>query len=407
MATDTADSAGRNGLGWLRDLRWLGRRRAVGYGVILLLAEASLLIGFALQTHGMFGPAAPVSTDFLSFYSAGRLADRGEAASIYDLDRYFAEQRAVYGDPAPAPFYFFYPPIFVMVCGALALLPYLVAFYVWAGAQLTLVVVVVGRILRDRGLTIAFLSCPPLLFNFLLGQNAALGAGLIALATRIIDRRPALAGVLFGCVCYKPQLFFMVPVALLAGRRYRALVSAVLTVLALAGASLLILGAETWQNFLALSGLIQRIYAGGELGYYASVSAYAGVRMLGGSAAAGSVAEAVAIVLAVAAIVRVWRPDLGPALRGAVLTAGTLTAAPSAMAYDMLLAGIAIVSLVEDARAGGWQPWDKAVCGVIWIAMLGGTLIAEQTGIPVLPLIGPALLVLILRRAGLPAHATA
>ena len=50
------------------------------------------------------------------------------------------------------------------------------------------------------------------------GQNGFLTAALLGGALHWLDRRPWLAGVLIGCLAYKPQFGVLIPVALLAGR---------------------------------------------------------------------------------------------------------------------------------------------------------------------------------------------
>ena len=48
------------------------------------------------------------------------------------------------------------------------------------------------------------------------GQNAFLTAALFGGATLLVDRRPVMAGLLFGALCYKPHFGLLVPVALAA-----------------------------------------------------------------------------------------------------------------------------------------------------------------------------------------------
>ena len=48
------------------------------------------------------------------------------------------------------------------------------------------------------------------------------GAALIAFALVQLDRRPVLAGILFGLLAYKPQFGLMIPLVLIATQRWRA-----------------------------------------------------------------------------------------------------------------------------------------------------------------------------------------
>ena len=74
-------------------------------------------------------------------------------------------------------------------------------------------------------------------WNFGLGQNAFLTAGLFGAATLLIDRRPVVAGLLFGALCYKPQFGMMIPLALAAAGQWRAFAAAAASAVALVLAS--------------------------------------------------------------------------------------------------------------------------------------------------------------------------
>src|SRR5205807_1394348 len=74
------------------------------------------------------------------------------------------------------------------------------------------------RILNDDSTTavLVLLAFPMAFWNIGLGQNAFLTAGLFGMATLLIDRRPIVAGLLFGLLCYKPHFGLLIPVALAA-----------------------------------------------------------------------------------------------------------------------------------------------------------------------------------------------
>ena len=98
---------------------------------ILLAVELALFLFLAAGTYGLIVPLPkPTSTDFVSFYAAGSLADAGTPELAYNRDaHYAAEERAT--EPGIVYNFFYYPPIFLLLCGALARLPYLTAFVVF------------------------------------------------------------------------------------------------------------------------------------------------------------------------------------------------------------------------------------------------------------------------------------
>ena len=57
------------------------------------------------------------------------------------------------------------------------------------------------------------------------------GPPMSYLSLALIDRRPWLAGVLIGCLAYKPQFGLLIPLVLVASGRWRVFAAAVATVL--------------------------------------------------------------------------------------------------------------------------------------------------------------------------------
>src|SRR4029077_15220908 len=185
--------------------------------------------------------------DFVSFYAAGTLANEGTPALAYDPAAHLAaEERAT---AAGIEYQFFnYPPVFILLCSLLARLPYLVAFVVFEAATLVFYLVVAGRILGDRGgaALFALAAFPMVFWNIGLGQNAFLSAGLFGAATILIDRRPIVAGLLFGPLCNKPQFGSLLPVALAAAGEWRAFAAAAVSAAGLVLISLALFGIATW-----------------------------------------------------------------------------------------------------------------------------------------------------------------
>jgi hypothetical protein len=195
---------------------------------ILLAIEFGFCIFIGAGTHGLIVPLKrPTSTDFVSFYAAGSLADAGTPFLAYDqAAHYAAEEHA--RSPGIVYNFFFYPPTFLLICAVLARVPYLAAFIGFEVATLGFYVLVVRRILGAHGwqIVIPILAFPPVLWTIGLGQNGLLTAGLFGAATLLVDRRPFAAGLVFGALCCKPHFALLVPVALAAAGRWRALAGA-------------------------------------------------------------------------------------------------------------------------------------------------------------------------------------
>jgi hypothetical protein len=179
-------------------------RRSVYLGCAILLTIEALFFAFVIAgTHGLIVPLSkPASTDFVSFYAAGSLAAAGTPQLAYDRAAHQeAEERAA--EPGIDYNFFYYPPTFLLLCTALAQLPYMAAFMAFEAGSL-LFYLLVGRCIlgeRDWRIIVPLLAFAPVLWTLGLGQNSLLTAALFGAATLLIDRRPSLAGVFFGALC--------------------------------------------------------------------------------------------------------------------------------------------------------------------------------------------------------------
>jgi hypothetical protein len=101
----------------------LGSRRVFCLCSILLAVETALFLFLAAGSYGLIVPLPkPTSTDFVSFYAAGGLADLGTPELAYNRHaHYAAEERAT--EPGIVYNFFYYPPIFLLLCGVLAACP--------------------------------------------------------------------------------------------------------------------------------------------------------------------------------------------------------------------------------------------------------------------------------------------
>ena len=183
---------------------WLTRERVIAYATILAIAEMALFAFCVAGSHGLIVPLDhQPSTDFVSFYAAGVLADDGTASLAYDhAAHHLAEQAAVGGSTAYN--YFYYPPVFLLICGPLALLPYLPAFILFQTLSAAACFFSLRLIRRDLHPAV-FLAFPGLWWAIGTGQNALLTAALFAAGTALLERRPWLSGMCFGALCYKPH----------------------------------------------------------------------------------------------------------------------------------------------------------------------------------------------------------
>jgi hypothetical protein len=393
-------------------LRWLGqvpvegwvsaRRLPLAFGLLLAFEILALTL-FVAVSHHWIGPLnKPTTTDFASFYAAGSLTNAGHPELAYNLAAHAAaEVQAT--EPGVQYQYFYYPPVYLFICAALAKLPYLLGFIVFQALTLPLYLLVGRRTLNDtRGVALlALIAFPAVFWNIGLGQNAFLTAALFGGGLLLIDRRPVLAGILFGALCYKPHFGLLIPVALASGGRWRSFAAAGVSAATLVLLSDAAFGEQSWLGYLAAFAGSSATYNSGYIDLAAFVTPYGAMRLIGAGAGAAYAIQAAATLFAIGLVAFVWRKQLSLPLRAAALLAATLIAVPLALIYDDMLAALAIAWLVRAGRTEGFLRWEKAILAAIFIAPLISRNLGMDTHVPIAIFATMALLGIVWVRARL------
>jgi hypothetical protein len=365
-----------------------------------VVLQAVLLAFIVAGTHGwIVGGVGPNTTDYVSFYAAGALADRGQPALAYDHDAHLRVEEAATAKGIGYQ-YFFNPPPFLLIMAPLALLPYLASFLLFQALTLPAWLALGTRVAGGGSTaTLCLLAVPSLWWVLGLGQNSFLSAALLAAGLLVLPRRKLLAGLLFGLICYKPHLGLMIPVALLAAGEWAALGAAAATVAAILALTLGLYGIATWQAFFtmaqhSLGGAIDN----GRVLLAGRVDPTGALQQLGLPVLAARLGWAVCAAAAAGCVALVWRRGTVEA-RNAVLAAAVLIAAPFALFYDLILCSLAAGWLVRAARRDGFLPGEVAALAACLLAnMAAGLLVAGRWHLPVGALVAPGLLALGVRR---------
>jgi alpha-1,2-mannosyltransferase len=385
----------------LRSGAGLGRGRILAYGGILLALEVAIFLFLVAGTHGLIVPLGqPTTTDFVSFYAAGSLADSGTPAAAYDqVAHRAAEERAT--QPGIGYQFFYYPPVLLMLFAVLARMPYLVAFIAFEATTLVVYLLVARRIIDGQRWApiVPLLAFPSVFWTLGLGQNAFLTAALFGAALLLIDRRPVASGLLFGMLCYKPHFGLLIPIALAAGRRWRAFAAAAASVSALVLLSALLFGWATWRDFLMLAMGSHATYESGRIDFAGFVSAFGAIRLLGGSPYAAYGAQALVMLGAALLVAFVWRRNLSLPVRAAALTAATAAAVPVVLLYDLLVVAVAGAWLIRAGQERGFLAWEKATLAGLFIVPLIARNLGAAWHTPLGPVVPLAVLVLVYARA--------
>jgi hypothetical protein len=336
-------------------------------------------------------PGEPVGGDFTLFYSASALARSGPPEAVYDFSRLRETEQRLFGPSVALPWP--YPPVFLLLVAPLALLPYLSSLALWLLTTLAAYLLVVRRTLPHPltlWLTLAF---PGTFVNFLCGQNGFLSAALVGGGLLRLERCPRAAGVLLGLMSYKPHLAVLLPVALLAGRRWQTLRWAALTALGLAALSAAVFGFGVWQSFFRhIFFSVQMLQESGAP-WSKMPSFYAAVQQLGGSFLLSALAQGLAMAAGLAAVVWLWGRAPGSPPANAALVLGALMFPPHVFNYDLALLALPLAWLARDGSARGFLPWEPALLILAWgMPLLYVPLEGDLLHIP----LGPGLLALLL-----------
>ena len=346
---------------------------------------------FTLAGGPSIGPLLEVPfPDFLVFHATTRAFFEGKLALVYDIDLFTRFQIATYPDRLPQTLLFrpfFYPPIFVLLLLPLGLLGVAKAYTVFMTVTAGAATLLEGR--RDPWGWLAIVISPAALWVVLAGQNTFLSLALLYGGLRLLDRSPAAAGVLLGLLSYKPQIWVVVPLALLAARQWRALLWTIGTVAMLSLVSLALFGLDFWLAFLEASReaasprVVNEMF---ENIFMHMTTLLPAMRILGFPPAVAATVQLAGAVLAVAAVWHAFRRHGPSDARTAVLVTAMFLISPYTLNYDLLLLMPVAVALFRQGQAQGFYTGERLIYVALW-GIPTMCMAVNLAGFPITPLI--------------------
>ncbi len=185
--------------------------------------------------------------DFSLFYAAGTLACAGVPEGAYEHSVLASRQEAL-GLLANTGWQ--YPPPGFLYCLPVSLPPYKYAFAAAAALSTTLLCLLGGILRLPRPAILLLVASPAAFLNLANGQNAALTTFLAWTGLALLEQRPALAGCLWGALCYKPHFLPVLLLAAAASGRWKTLAAAAATAFALSAVAFAAWGPEPWAAFV-------------------------------------------------------------------------------------------------------------------------------------------------------------
>ncbi len=349
-------------------------------------------LGFAIafaavlsQSQNLVYPSlGAVGFDFVTFWAASDLALMGQPERAYDMAAIAAAERRAL--PHVEDVYLWhYPPPFQLVVLPLALVPYLWAYGLWLAVSLAIYAATFRAAFRDAAPFWLAIGASAVYVNALHGQNGLLTAALATGGLLLLERRPLLAGILIGALCYKPHLGLPLGIFLLAGGHWRAASSAVLAVVALCALSALVLGLDTWRAFLANAATARTVLEAGNVPWHKMASFFATVRLAGGGIALAYIVHGLVALAILATTALAWRRAGSFELKVALAVLAALLISPYLFDYDIAVTALALGLLLRDGFERGWQPGMRLAIVGLWLAPAVLSYVAEATRIQLHP----------------------
>jgi hypothetical protein len=380
---------------------WLNRERVYLVTGIIGVASLGLISWLWFTSSGTVDVLGrPLGTDFSNVWTAGAMALDGRAADVWIWKEHFRVQEQFHQHDNVELFGWHYPPPFLLIAAALATMPYLTALLVWQAATLLPLLVMMHRILRRGDTWLFVLAAPVTLVCLTHGHNGFLTALLLGGGLLLLDKRPITAGLLFGCLIYKPQFGLIIPPLLLAGGHWRAILSASASAFVLVALTLLIWGIPVWQAFADSLPLTRTvIIEQGITGWHKIMSPFAATRMWGAGLPVAYAIQLFATLLCIASVVWIEWAGKRPYVRNALVCAAVLISTPYVLDYDYVVLLPAIAFLFVDGQRCNFLRWDATLLAFAWFAPFIARTTAEHTMVPLGLLSAIAIASIALRRS--------
>ena len=334
---------------------------AFAFGVLGLGLE----IGYLLYSPFPYDPVGYlIGRDFANTWLGGALALTLHPQSHFAADAYNALLAERFG--ANYPFHIWsYPPHFLLFTWPFALMPYMPAYvlYCLGGLLVYLAVVTEGERRLDHLLLLVL--APAVTVNIWCGQNGFWTTALLAGGLIQLDRRPLLAGVLFGMLSIKPQLGVLLPLMLALTGRWRTIAAATTTIAVLFAASCVVFGPDVWTAYVNDAMPVQsKVFLRDFENFMTHMpTAFMNARVAGFSLRSAASLQALISLAAIAALIWTFWRRRDVDLSNALLVTATFLVTPYAFNYDMVVFGWVIIKLI-DRRDN--TAWDYGLMLAVW-----------------------------------------
>ena len=336
---------------------WITSRRLRAHGTILALCLWSLYV-WNLATPGLRDRNGNLKgTDFLHFYTLGSLAVAHRGADLYDMNPQAALAAQRVPDAAGIRYLPLYPPQVSILFAPLAHLSYGRALVLWLVCSAVLYAACCYAVwracpnLRDHGGTVLLLAAAfPAFFHLIAwGQTSALALACFTLIFFLLrDRRDFLAGLMLGCLIFKPQLGLAAAVVFVSIGAWKIVLGAALSATAQLSAGILYYGTEPLRHWIRMLRNTTAILPLLEPKPYQTYSLRTFWSILVPWYDLALALYIVSAMLVLALTIAAWKRQSVPlALRFSLLLLATVLVAPHLTVYDLVILALAFLLLSD------------------------------------------------------------
>ena len=384
-------------------MKWLNQERISVYPRIFIALY--IILYLYIISPGLHGNnildrnSIPIGADFSDFYSAATLALSQNPAATYDFTKMRAAQvKTIGANPESiGGMVWVYPPIFLLLLLPFSFLPYFASLAIWLITTILGYLKVLLRIAPSRQTIWLAMAFTGTFENFIHGQNGFLSAGILGGGLLLLESHAFIGGIILGFLSFKPQLAVLIPVALIAGRRWKALAGASLSFLGLVLASILIMGTGVWVAFWQSIPVASKLFESGVFPIFKNGSVFYAALLAGASFEVARTLQAIMMISVVIVVFIVWFRDISLPIRNSVLVLSILLFTPHVYPYDFVLLALPIAWLGWQGYTKGWMPLEKLFLVIAWLLPFLIPLIGK-TRLQITPLIILILLILALKR---------
>jgi hypothetical protein len=364
---------------------WLTAKRLRAHGTILALCLWSLYV-WNLATPGLRDRNGNLKgTDFLHFYTLGSLAEAHRGADLYDMNAQATVAAMRVPNAAGIKYLPLYPPQVSILFAPLAHLSYVWALALWWGFTAAIYGACCYGIWRacpnlraySRTIFVLAVACPAFFHLIAWGQTSALALACFTLMFLLLcDHREFVAGLVFGCLIFKPQLGLAAAVVFVSIGAWKALLGATVSAAAQLSVGVLYYGPEPLRRWMQLMRHVSAAWPQLEPKPYQTHSLRAFWSMLiPWNDPFGLYVLSALVVLGVT--IAIWKRCALPlSVKYSSMLLATVLVAPHLTVYDLVILAPAFLLLAD------WLVGQSPTASIRWL----GTLLYLAY---MLPLLGP------------------